>query len=104
MNAPFRNAPLCKKWLLWLVFVLPLAAVAPIAAAQQQAEPNYYTKQHGISTEQAAHIARRKTGGRVLSITPASKGGQRGYNVRVLIDGKRVKQYYVDSDGRISSH
>jgi uncharacterized membrane protein YkoI len=99
MNAPFRS-----RWLLWLVFVLPLAAVAPSAAAQQQAEPNYYTKQHGISTEQAANIARRKTGGRVLSITPASKGGQRGYNVRVLIDGKRVKQYYVDSDGRISSH
>ena len=104
MNAPFRNAPFRKRWLFWLMLVLPLAAAAAGAAAQQQAQPNYYAKPHVISTEQAANIARRKTGGRVLSITPASKGGQRGYNVRVLIDGKRVKQYYVDNDGRISSH
>ena len=43
------------------------------------------------------------TGGRVLSATPVTKGGERGYNVRVLVDGKRVKQYYVDAEGRMSS-
>ncbi len=70
----------------------------------QQAQPNHYAAPvGGISLEQAADKVRRKTGGRVLSATPVEKGGRRGYNVRVLVDGKRVKQYYVDSEGRMSS-
>jgi hypothetical protein len=39
----------------------------------------------------------------VLSATPAERGGQRGYEVRVLVDGKRVKSVFVDSEGRIRS-
>jgi hypothetical protein len=110
-----------KKWLLWSVLALPLAlgvsAPAALAANQalnggsvlgtlvaQQAQPNHYAAPvGGITLEQAADKVRRKTGGRVLSATPVEKGGRRGYNVRVLVDGKRVKQYYVDSEGRMSS-
>ena len=91
-----------KWWLLWSVLVLPL--FTPLPATAQQAQPQYYTKPAGgITLEQAADTVRRQTGGRVLSATPVSKGGERGYNVRVLVDGKRVKQYYVDAEGRMSS-
>ena len=109
--------------LLWSVLALPLClgmslnAPAARAADQslkggialstlvaQQAQPNHYAAPvGGITLEQAADKVRRKTGGRVLSATPVEKGGRRGYNVRVLVDGKRVKQYYVDSEGRMSS-
>lgn len=88
--------------LLLLSLVLPLCCIGPVMAGQQ-AEPNYYTRPPGISLEQAADMVRRETGGRVLSATPVGNGGQRGYNIRVLVDGKRVKQYYVDSEGRVSS-
>ncbi len=108
------------KWLLWSLLALPLTAqAAPGPAGKvgaleggivqavliaQQAQPNHYAAPvGGITLEQAADKVRRKTGGRVLSATPVEKGGRRGYNVRVLVDGKRVKQYYVDSDGRMSS-
>jgi uncharacterized membrane protein YkoI len=57
----------------------------------------------GITLEQAANKVRRQTGGRVLSATPVQNGRERGYNVRVLVDGKRVKEYYVDANGRMSS-
>lgn len=95
-----------RKWLLWSVLVLPLGVfVAPLTVhATQQAQPNHYAAPvGGVSLEQAADKVRRKTGGRVLSATPVEKGGRRGYNVRVLVDGKRVKQYYVDADGRMTS-
>lgn len=94
------------KWLLWSVLVLPFGVLsAPtVVQAGQQAQPNHYASPvGGISLEQAADKVRRKTGCRVLSATPAEMNGRRGYNVRVLVDGKRVKQYYVDADGRMSS-
>ena len=101
------------KWLLWSALVLPSGLWAgPLSAddawsamlAGQQVQPNHYAAPVGsITLEQAADKVRRKTGGRVLSATPVEKGGRRGYNVRVLVDGKRVKQYYVDADGRMSS-
>jgi hypothetical protein len=108
-----------KHWLFRSVLLLTLGAVLPsqVQAADaldsgilpamliaQQAQPNHYAAPvGGISLEQAADKVRRKTGGRVLSATPVEKGGRRGYNVRVLVDGKRVKQYYVDAEGRMSS-
>lgn len=94
-----------KRWLLWSVLVLPIfTPLAALDAAAQQSRPQYYTKPSGgISLEQAADMVRRQTGGRVLSASPVNKSGQRGYNVRVLVDGKRVKQYYVDAEGRMSS-
>ena len=94
------------RWLFWSVLVVPLGvlvAPAPLHAGQQ-AQPNHYAAPvGGITLEQAADKVRRKTGGRVLSATPVENGRGRGYNVRVLVDGKRVKQYYVDAEGRMSS-
>jgi len=48
----------------------------------------------GISSAQAAQIARKKTGGRVLAVKPASKG----YRVKVLTPGGEVR--YVKVPGR----
>lgn len=90
-----------RRWLLTLALVLPFAMFSAAAPAQQQQSYNY-TKQGGISVEQAAAMVRRETGGRVLSANPVKNNGQRGYSIRVLIDGKRVKQYYVDDQGRMS--
>ena len=70
-------------------------------SAQEQLEPNSLVRPPGISLEQAANEVRRQTGGRVLSASPSERGGQRGYEVRVLVDGKRVKSYFVDGQGRV---
>jgi len=91
---------------LWSLLLLLLtgAVLTEPALAGQQAQPQHYAPPvGGISLEQAADKVRRETGGRVLSASPEEKGGRRGYSVRVLVDGKRVKQYYVDADGRVSS-
>lgn len=90
-----------RRWLLVLALALPFSMFSAAAPAQQQQSYNY-SKQGGISVEQAAAMVRRETGGRVLSANPVKSNGQRGYNIRVLIDGKRVKQYYVDDQGRMS--
>jgi len=48
----------------------------------------------GVSSAQAANIARKKTGGRVLTVKPASKG----YRVKVLTPSGEVR--YVKVPGR----
>ena len=95
--------PKRRWWLLWLVLVLPLSLPVVLHAGQKSEPSHLVNPVGGISLEQAADTVRRRTGGRVLSAAPVEKGRDRGYNVRVLVDGKRVKQYYVDSQGRMSS-
>ena len=56
----------------------------------------------GISAEQAASVVRRAYDGRVVSVKPEGKSGQRVYKVRVLLDGGRVKTVQVDSNGNLS--
>lgn len=70
---------------------------------QNPVEPQSLVRPPGITMEQAARMVQNHTGGRVLSATPVDRGGQRGYEVRVLVDGKRVKNVFVDGDGRIRS-
>ncbi len=54
--------------------------------------------QSEISSDQAASIASRATGGRVLKVK--RKGGV--YQVRVLLDGERVRNVSVDArTGRV---
>jgi hypothetical protein len=81
------------------------AAAAPgwMSGGQNPVEPQTLVRPSGITRDQAANMVQRETGGRVLSATPAERGGQRGYEVRVLVDGKRVKSVFVDSEGRIRS-
>ena len=87
---------------LLIVVGLALTPAVSVHAAPASQQSYNYSKQAGISVEQAAAMVRRETGGRVLSANPTKSNGQRGYNIRVLVDGKRIKQYYVDDQGRMS--
>ena len=48
---------------------------------------------HPLTVDQV----RRETGGRVLSVAPTERAGRRGYDVRVLLGGKRVRKVFVDA-------
>ena len=109
------NAPSSSKWLLLLVLVLPLSstnghadglvnAVANVSVFAGAATQNtLVTNQPGISIEQATAIVRDSFGGRVLSAVPVKRGDKRGYEVRMLLDGKKVKKVFIDSQGRVKS-
>ena len=53
-------------------------------------------KAKGFTPEQAAQIARRQTGGRVLDVKP----GNGGYRVKVLTPKGKVRYVPVDPPGR----
>jgi hypothetical protein len=55
----------------------------------------------GLSREQAAALVQSRLGGRVLSTQPVWQGEQPGYEVRVLLEGKRVRSVYVDAEGNL---
>jgi len=94
--------------MLALLVLLSVAAAGQAASAQfggqrPGGEPQHITRPPGVSMEQAASMVQRQTGGRVLSAAPAERGGAQGYEVRVLVDGKRVKKVFVDGQGNIRS-
>jgi hypothetical protein len=96
-------------------FVLPVllgCLVLPVAAAPARNERNDLTNPAGsssfapapsISLEKATSIARRHTGGRVLSTTPKQRSAGTEYRVRMLVDGERVVTVTVDHKGRIKN-
>lgn len=91
----------CSKRLLWLVLVLPIfSAAATNDFLEQVKQPQQLISPPAMTLEQAADKVRRETGGRVLSAAPSQRAGKRGYDVRVLLDGKRVKKVFVDARGR----
>lgn len=99
------KVPSCSKWLFWLVLVLPsYSPAAGVDFFDTADRPTQFSAPAAISLEQAADKVRRETGGRVLSATPAEKAGRRGYSVRVLLDGKRVKKVFVDANASPSRH
>ena len=84
--------------LLWLLLVLPFCSFAAATDFMDQAKrPQSLVAPSAMTLEQAADKVRRETGGRVLSASPVEKGGRRGYDVRVLLDGKRVQKVFVDA-------
>ena len=87
----------CSKRLLWLLLVLPFCFDAAADFRDEVKQPQQLVSPPAITLEQAADKVRRETGGRVLSAAPANKAGKRGYDVRVLLDGKRVKKVFVDA-------
>jgi uncharacterized membrane protein YkoI len=81
------------------------AALIALTAALSLAFSPVYANQHKgrskdtesasaqISADQAAAVARSATGGRVLKVE--LKG--RAYQIRVLLDGKRIRNVRVDA-------
>jgi hypothetical protein len=109
---PDRRCMVCALALFALAgLLLPHRALAappflngqlPRPEPQTLVQPGPQTREPGISREQAAGMVQRRTGGRVLSTTPVQRGGGIvGYDVRVLVDGKRVKNVFVDERGAI---
>jgi uncharacterized membrane protein YkoI len=85
-----------------LTVVFALAAMPAAAGGGRDKDDNHGNSRgsetSGMSAEQAASIVRGAYGGRVVSVKPSG----RGYNVRVLLDGGRVKTVQVDANGRMS--
>lgn len=103
-NRAAPRRPAVRRAAVALAVVLGLMPVVASAAPDWRSdalEPNSLVRPPGISVERCANIVRRETGGRVLSATPVERGGRRGCEVRVLVDGKRVRSLFVDSQGRI---
>jgi hypothetical protein len=57
--------------------------------------------ERGVSLEQATRIARSAYGGRVVAARPAQRGGESGYQIRIVLDDGRVMNVFVDRQGRI---
>jgi len=81
------------------LFVAAVLLCAP--AVTWSAPPQGYVQNEGISSGEAAERVRAQYGGRVISVTPANRGGQQGYTVRVLVEGGRVKTVFVDARGSV---
>ena len=100
-----------RSWLTALALPIFLVCLSlPVQAAQGRGKelgqpPNSsgFTSAPGISIERATSIARRETGGRVLSATPKQKSSGTEYRIRMLVDGERVITVTVDQHGRIKN-
>jgi len=88
----------------FLPFLGLIALPANAADYKPAATQNYLVQPApGVTLETATAIVRHKTGGRVLSASPASKGAEVGYQVRVLVDERLVQTWFVDEKGRTES-
>lgn len=67
----------------------------------KDASTSYMAPAPGISLQQATAIARKHTGGKVLSANPRQRGLLTEYRVRMLVDGERVVTLTVDNEGQI---
>lgn len=100
MNPLARALVMARRALAVTLASLLLASPAG-AAVGGRLEHVVWAKSDAISLEEATEIVRRAYGGRVLSATPVTKNGKRGYQIRVLLDGGRVKTVFVDSNGSV---
>ena len=92
-----------RKWqkLSWLV--LFAAAVAQGADHNKdKSDVSHLVPPSGVTIDQAVARARSAYGGRVLSVTEVERSGTDGFEIRLLIEGGRVKTVFVDELGRMS--
>ena len=86
-----------------LLLLAALAAPASLTTAWGAERPTVVKSlalQPPTTAQTAAGIARRETGGRVLSVT-ALEGGEGGYRIRLLLNGGRVTTVLVDARGGV---
>ena len=89
--------------------VLALGLVASAHAAQPsdiqpiRTDPtsSFFSSGGHVSLQQATVIARKLTGGRVLSANSQERGGRTEHRVRMLINGERVVTVTVDDEGHV---
>ncbi len=104
-----------KRLKLWFSAALPVLLTClalPLEAApgrdklddlSQPPGTSSFAESPGISIEKATSIARKHTGGRVLSATPRQRSAGTEYRVRMLVDGERVITVTVDHKGRVKN-
>lgn len=93
------------RWTRLLAVVCVLAgAVAPAGAPREAPEgaAHFAPAATGITKERAVGIVRERFDGRVLSAARAMRDGERGFDVRVLTEGGRVKNVFVDRRGGVA--
>jgi len=84
----FRSRLRFSSVLFATILLIASPKIAFAASDSLLAQPN-------LSASQAAAIVRGEHGGRVLSVVPSFRGDERGYRVRVLVGGDRVKTVFV---------
>jgi uncharacterized membrane protein YkoI len=104
-------AGLSPRWIKWLQALAPAVALVLLLAVDASAAmprmPGGAVAQvdesarGGITLEQATRIVRAAYGGRVVSARPVQRGGDSGYQVRIVLEDGRVMNVFVDSQGRI---
>ena len=67
----------------------------------QDAANNSFAPTSRVSLKQATAIARKHTGGRVLSANTKQRGAKVEYRVRMLVNGERVVTVTVDQSGQV---
>jgi uncharacterized membrane protein YkoI len=82
--------------LVLLLCLTPLADALPARLAAREGVAMLAAAQ--ISLDDAVRRVKAQTGGRVVSATPAKKGGRAGYRIRVVVDDGRVKTFFVDAE------
>ena len=106
-----RSAPIAVRCLrtLALLWLTASAATAQAFGPEDWLDngtvnvaPRSPLVQQNMSAAQAAAIVRSRHGGRVLSVQPGRRGEVRGYRVRILVDGARVREVFVGDGGRPS--
>lgn len=104
-----NNSQQQKHLVMLLVLVVALLAL-PLQAAESRDDMDRlehprsslgFAPAAGISIDKATAIARKHTGGRVLSATPKQLSSGTVYRVRMLVDGERVVTVTVDQTGRV---
>lgn len=68
---------------------------------EASARQDSFVAQPGINLREATAIARKHTGGKVLSANPRQRGAVMEYRVRMLVDGERVVTVTVDDSGQV---
>lgn len=97
---PKTSKPHYQCGLILLTLLAPFINPPVATGAERASVAKRLVAAPWATPEMAADIARRETGGRVLSVTPLERG-QRGYRIRLLLDGGRVTTILVDSQGGV---
>ncbi len=80
--------------------LLLLSTLGLMPMADAAAVPDHVTLVAAaqISLDEAVRRVKGATGGRVVSAAPAKQGGRSGYRIRVVVEGGRVKTFFVDAE------
>ena len=98
MLKSLSNIAIALLVLMWVQHATADVRLAPVALADATTS---FAPQPGVTLREATAIAKRETGGRLLKVKTRKRDGQTEYAMRMLVEGERVVNVVVDSDGRL---